>query len=248
MTTVAELHTLTGAYAAHALPESERSAFEEHLASCAACAQEVAEFSATVARLGVAESVTPPPELKARVLAQVASVRQLAPMVEEEDRPVATRSRRGRALTRVALAASVLLATAAGTLAVQQHQDAQQARSETAAVRQQSASVSTLLTAPDARTATASASGGVGTVVWSQSRGQAAFLAGNLPKLASDRVYQLWYNDGGTMRPAGLLPASTGALLLSGRIDGASGVGVTVEPSGGSAHPTSSPTMLLAFT
>ncbi|WP_035799312.1 anti-sigma factor [Kitasatospora mediocidica] len=247
MTTVAELHTLTGAYATHALPEVERSAFEEHLAICPSCAREVAEFSATVARLGLAETVVPAPELKQRVLAQAATVRQLAPTVEEEDRPAAVRSRRGRMLGRLALAASVLLAVTAGGLAVQQHQDAQRARSETAAVRLQSAAVSSLLTAPDARTATTSSGGGVGTVVWSQSRDQAAFVAGSLPKLAADHVYQLWYNDAGTMRAAGLLPASSGALVLTGRIDGAVGVGVTVEPSGGSAHPSGAPVMLLPF-
>jgi anti-sigma factor RsiW len=34
----ADLHTLTGAYVLHALSESERAAFERHLADCAACA------------------------------------------------------------------------------------------------------------------------------------------------------------------------------------------------------------------
>ncbi|MFD5088620.1 zf-HC2 domain-containing protein, partial [Kitasatospora sp. NPDC058406] len=61
MTTGADLHTLTGAYAAHALPDPEREAFEEHLARCASCAQEVAEFATTLARLGAAETVTPAP-------------------------------------------------------------------------------------------------------------------------------------------------------------------------------------------
>ena len=51
----AELHTLTGAYALHALPEDERVAFERHLGACEACAQEVRELSATAARLGLAE-------------------------------------------------------------------------------------------------------------------------------------------------------------------------------------------------
>ncbi|WP_047470085.1 RskA family anti-sigma factor, partial [Streptomyces sp. M10] len=32
--TTAELHTLTGAYALHALPEEERAAFDRHLADC----------------------------------------------------------------------------------------------------------------------------------------------------------------------------------------------------------------------
>ena len=84
-------------------------------------------------------------------------------------------------------------------------------------------------------------------MVYSQSRGQAGFLASNLPSLPTDKTYQLWYNDHGTMRPAGLLPSSNGSLLLGGRIDGAAGIGVTVEPAGGSRTPTSAPLMLLSF-
>ncbi len=245
MTTVADLHTLTGAYATHALPEAERPAFEVHLASCRACAQEVAEFAATASRLGLAETLTPPPELRRRVLAEIPSIRQLPPLVEES-RPAPAGRRKGR-WTGFALAASVALAVALGGLAVQQHQQAQQARSTATAVEQRAAAVSALLTAPDARTVTAGDGTGVGTVVWSQSRGQAAFVAGGLPALPSGKVYQLWFNDAGTMRPAGLLPSSSSTTLLNGPINGAAGVGVTVEPSGGSAHPSGAPVMLLPF-
>ncbi|MGW4275741.1 RskA family anti-sigma factor, partial [Streptomyces seoulensis] len=55
MTTM-DLHSMTGAYALHALPDDERAAFERHLAGCASCAQEVAEFAATAARLALASS------------------------------------------------------------------------------------------------------------------------------------------------------------------------------------------------
>ncbi|MEU9045276.1 MULTISPECIES: hypothetical protein [unclassified Kitasatospora] len=37
-------------------------------------------------------------------------------------------------------------------------------------------------------------------------------------------------------------------LLLTGPLNGASGIGVTAEPTGGSAHPTTAPVMLLSFT
>jgi anti-sigma factor RsiW len=50
-----ELHTLTGAYAAAALPEEEREAFERHLRDCAACRQEVRELRAPAVG-GVAEA------------------------------------------------------------------------------------------------------------------------------------------------------------------------------------------------
>lgn len=179
MTTTADLHTLTGAYAAHALGEAERHAFEEHLAQCPACAQEVREFTATLARLGSAEAVVPPAELKARVLAGIGTVRQLAPASSEPDQDGAGRrpGRLARQWPKLALAASVAVAAALGGLAYQQHDQAEQAKAEAAVLQQQQARFSTLLTAPDARTSTATAAGGVGTVVWSQSLGQAGFLA-----------------------------------------------------------------------
>ncbi|MFB7667990.1 anti-sigma factor [Kitasatospora sp. NPDC056138] len=96
-------------------------------------------------------------------------------------------------------------------------------------------------------TGTATAGPGVGTVVRSHSRGQAGVLAAGMPDLPQGRTYELWFNDAGTMRPAGLLPTGDGSLLLTGAIDGAPGIGVTVEPAGGSQRPSGQPVMLLPF-
>ncbi|MET7439499.1 zf-HC2 domain-containing protein, partial [Streptomyces sp. NPDC005568] len=58
MSTV-DLHTLTGAYALHALSEDERGAFERHAADCEACTEEVRELTETAARLALAVSAVP---------------------------------------------------------------------------------------------------------------------------------------------------------------------------------------------
>ncbi|WP_405010185.1 anti-sigma factor domain-containing protein [Kitasatospora sp. NBC_01539] len=247
MTIGADLHTLTGAYAAHALDGAERDAFERHLAACPACDQEVREFAATLARLGAAETAVPPAELRARVMAGIGSVRQLAPPTAAPESGGRRLGRLARQWPKFALAASVALAAALGGLAVQQHDRAEVADARAAQLQQQQDRFSGLLTAPDARTATAAAGSGVGTVVWSESRGQAGFLASGMPALPEGTTYEVWFNDAGTMRPAGLLPASDGSLLLQGPIDGAAGIGVTVEPEGGSAHPSGDPVMLLPF-
>lgn len=51
------------------------------------------------------------------------------------------------------------------------------------------------------------------------------------------------------MRSAGLMnrAATSGTVLLDGPVDGASAIGITVEPAGGSAQPTSAPLALLTF-
>src|SRR6478752_4991281 len=107
--TTSDLHTLTGAYALHALDADERGRFERHAADCEACAQEVRELTATAARLGLAETVVTAPELKTRVMRHITTVRQEAPRTAAPAPPVPVlrRVRRPRGLSRWALAACV---------------------------------------------------------------------------------------------------------------------------------------------
>ncbi|WP_030548954.1 anti-sigma factor domain-containing protein [Streptomyces albus] len=293
------MHTLTGAYALHALPEDERARFERHLAVCTACEQEVLELSATAGRLGSAVSVEPPPEMREQVLARITSVRQDPPGVPRPARPESSRphgarphsagirdtgtrgagtrgarpdagggedgggrtraaggGRRGsRGISYFVLAACLaVLAGGLGGVAVWQRQEARDARAEARAAERRSEQLALVLTAPDARTGSAPLGDGAnGTVVVSRSEDRAAFLASGLPELPGGKVYQLWFDDGGTMRSAGLLTlaagedtgSAAGAVLMEGRVGGAGGVGVTVEPAGGSPQPTTEPLALM---
>ncbi|WP_411084473.1 anti-sigma factor domain-containing protein [Streptomyces sp. cmx-18-6] len=243
----AELHTLTGAYALHALPDPERREFERHLDDCEACAQEVRELSATAARLGLAVTETPPRELRERVLREITTVRQEAPAQARRERPGGGRTGRWSAY---GLAACIAAAAAFGGVAVWQNQVAQDARQEANQAQQQNRLLAQVLSAPDAKTSSGELTGGArGTVVVSQEENRAVFLASGMERPPSGKVYQLWYNDGGTMRSAGLMnpSASDDAVLLDGPVDRATGMGITVEPAGGSAEPTSSPVALMDF-
>ncbi|MDQ0983536.1 anti-sigma factor [Streptomyces sp. V2I9] len=244
----AELHTLTGAYALHALPDSELLAFERHLADCEACTQEVRELSATAARLGLAVAGTPSPELRGRVLREIRTVRQEAPARGRPERSGGG-GRTGRWYA-YALAACVAAAAAFGGVAVWQNQVAQDARREADRAQRQNEALARVLSAPDAKTSSGELTGGAhGTVVVSRGLDRAVFLASGMERPPSGKVYQLWFNDAGTMRSAGLMDpkASDDAILLDGPVDRASGMGITVEPAGGSAEPTSSPVALMDF-
>ncbi|MER5632410.1 anti-sigma factor [Streptomyces nitrosporeus] len=245
----AELHTLTGAYALHALPDDERRAFRRHLSACEPCAQEVRELSATAARLGLAVSVPAPPGLRERVLREVTTVRQEPPEEGRGARPVSL-LRRTRRLPAYALAACLAAAVAFGGVAVWQNQVARDARQEAREARQQNERVSQVLAAPDARTASAGlAGGGRSTVVVSRDVDRAVFVAVGLEELPRDKVYQLWFDEAGAMRPAGLVTADRAgeAVLMDGPVGRASGMGVTVEPAGGSEQPTTPPLGLMGF-
>lgn len=215
----AELHTLTGAYALDAVSDVERAGFERHLGECAACRQEVAELRATGARLGVAETVGPPPELKALVLAGVARTRQLPPRVPA---PRREKPRRGKAFgLRVALlgaAAAAVVAVGVGVVTPSAPP----------------APVDSVLSAPDA-TAIQGVGDGSATLVVSRSRNQAVLLASGLPALDAGHVYQVWLIRAGEAHSAGILQPR---MLMSDIPPGTDRIGITVEPAGGSPGPT----------
>ncbi|MGW2785356.1 anti-sigma factor [Streptomyces populi] len=236
MTAAEDPHQLVGAYVLHALPAAEEASFENHLAGCAACRNEVAELSEVTLRLASAQDATPSPELRRNVLERIAHTRQ--------ERPSRTLPFRRRAL-RTALAACLALAAALGGVAVWQHTRAEDARAEVSAQKAQASALSDLLTARDATISTQRLDDGADIgVVSSRSQGRAAFIASDLPRLGNDQVYELWYAaESGALRPAGLLPGSGGgqARLLHGSLDDVSAVGITAEPAGGSRQPTSKP-------
>ncbi|MER5252789.1 MULTISPECIES: anti-sigma factor [unclassified Streptomyces] len=245
----ADLHTMTGAYVLHALSDEERTDFERHLEACEACAQEVRELAATAGRLARAVSVAPPPAMKAEVLRQIATVRQLPPHTPAPGRTTGGTGR-GRQLSRFALAACLAVAAGFGGIAVWQHQRAEDAGERTQQAQRQAEQLAQVLAAPDAKASTARlADGATGTVVVAKSLDQAAFVAAKMPRPPSGKVYQLWFNDDGTMRSAGLMDPARGteAVLLDGPVDQASGIGITVEPTGGSEEPTSDPVALMNF-
>ncbi|GGL14279.1 hypothetical protein Sme01_06510 [Sphaerisporangium melleum] len=117
-------------------------------------------------------------------------------------------------------------------------------------VRRAGEQVSAVLAAPDARLATATGKNGRGTVVLSRSRGGMVFLASGLAPLPGDRTYQLWQIAPDRIRSAGLLSTDpTGATppTVTTPTPGATKLGVTVEPAGGSSQPTTKPLLLVTL-
>ncbi|MGV9943884.1 anti-sigma factor [Streptomyces sp. NPDC003401] len=244
--TATDLHAMTGAYALHALDGEERAAFERHLASCDACGQEVAEFAATAGRLAGAATVRVRPAVREQVLRRITTVRQVPPGAAAAER-VRRGGWGGRALGRWALAACVAAAAASGGTAVWQYGCAQGALDRAARVERHAADVAGVLAAPDARSRSARMAGGAGTLVVSAGRDRAVFAVSGTATPPRGKVYQLWFADGGRMRSAGLMDPgrSSQTVLMEGAVDGASGIGITVEPAGGSKQPTSAPIALL---
>ncbi|MFG3409473.1 anti-sigma factor domain-containing protein [Streptomyces sp. NPDC048142] len=246
-----DLHTLTGAYAMDALSDTERAAFERHLSGCEACTQETAELTATSARLGLAVSVTPRAGLRDEVLRRITTVRQETPREAGAATSIPRAAARRTILSRWALAACVAAAAAFGGTAVWQHQRAEDALDQARQARQatqDAGRVSAVLAAPDARSGSAKlGEGATGTVVVSRSQDKAVFAVSGMTPPPKGKTYQLWFDEDGGMRSAGLMEPgrSEQTVLMSGAVSGASGMGITVEPAGGSEQPTSAPVALM---
>ena len=82
------------------------------------------------------------------------------------------------------------------------------------------------------------------TVAYTPGEADALLVGTNLPRPPAGRVYELWYQpaDGADMRPAGTFVPTDGSVVSKVRL-GPSFVAlaVSVEPQGGSLHPTSEP-------
>jgi anti-sigma-K factor RskA len=250
-----DLHTLSGAYALNALDDDERDRFERHLRGCRACEAEVRDFTATATVLGLAWAAEPPPGLKERVMTATALTRQFPPEVANpptaKRRPPAPHpsARRSSLVPRLGLAvgAAGLAATAVVSVVAVRTQD------RLNSVQAHAAAVTAVLSAPDARIASASTTaGGTATVVVSAARREIVFTSSGLRPLPSSEVYELWFLGPGTPRRAGLVPAasrknggSTAPVLASGLAPGDK-IGVTVEPAGGTNAPTTPPIVVLA--
>ncbi|MFJ4880741.1 anti-sigma factor domain-containing protein [Streptomyces sp. NPDC088745] len=240
-----DAHALVAAYVLGALEAGERGAFEDHLQACETCQMEAAEFEATAARLAAAVALPPPTAAKAQVMAAIDGVRQSPPRIPGAAAPALGGVLRRKALP-LALAASVAAAVFGGTT-VWQLRDGQELRQQARQAQQQLDAVSAVLAAPDARSVRGrAANGATVTIVASKRQNGAVLTATSLPALGAGKIYQLWLDYGGTMRPAGFIDGD-GTVVLTGDPADAGAVGLTLEPAGGSPQPTSAPLLLMSL-
>ncbi len=228
-----DLHDLAPLYAVDALEPAERAGFEAHLARCPECRAEVVEYAEVGAHLAAGTAVEPPAELRASVLSAVHGTRPepVAPVI-----PLQDRRRRLRRSVLAGAAAAVLvpgIALGGWGLGVQWEQRQQEQSAEAAQARE-----NRLLAAPDVTTRSLDIDGTAGTLVLSREQDTALFVAGGLPDPGEGREYQLWLVQGETPVPNVRFQGGDVRIWLSGDVETAGAVAMTVEPDGGSSTPT----------
>lgn len=234
-----DLHALTGAYAVDALEDLERARFQRHLEECPDCAAEVLSLREAAALVSLDEVPPLPDHLRSQVLAEVSTVRPLPPVLPAQEAVRGTARRFPRLVA--AAAAAVILVAGVGIGSWQPWH--QEPRSEVT-------TASRVIDAADAQQASEKMpGGGRATVVHSAELNRVVVMTENMPQAPLDRTYELWLQDTkGVMRPAGTLSGGADTtVVLDGGLAGSTGVGITLEPAGGSDKPTGSPLALFSL-
>jgi anti-sigma-K factor RskA len=244
------------AYSTDATDADEQRAGEAVVPADLALAADVQARRDTTGELGAAVAEDPPPrpgqaalDAAAQMPQQATAARDRMPQeVRPEPSSEPTRGTRPpsrlrtQALAGLAAAATVAALTA-GTLAWRTNQE-----NEELAARQ--AVVVEVLSAPDASATSRDViGGGRGTVVSSAEQGQSIFVASDLRARPESQTYQLWLIGPAGAASAGLVDPAGGDVtrLLDTPAGEVTQIGLSVEPAGGSPHPTN-PVLLVAIT
>ena len=268
-----DIHGLSGAYAVDAVDDVERTRFEAHMAGCSQCRAEVSSLRAAAAELSSTTMTTPPSSLRASVLRDISAVRPLPPQMTSAEsppaEPVATsaptsaptwppapapdlpnsldskRAERAERTRRAPLRQWLVGVAAAAVLAtggvVWQPWASDNNTVQLTAMEQ-------VLQARDAQRFEQKVGDATATIVRSPGLKKAVIVTANMPDAPAGKVYELWLQQGTEMVPAGLMPAGqANTVLLDGDAATAAGVGITVEPAGGSEKPTLPPVAVINF-
>lgn len=218
------LHDLTAAYALDALDNEDARAYEEHLAHCERCRDELASFSETAGALAYAvDSPAPPPELRARILQEAA--RERSNVVPLRPRWVAPLAAVAAVAACAAIALGLWAASLSGKLDSKNEALARQTR------------VAEILASPGAQ----KVSFARGSLVVDPG-GRAALVVRDLREAAPGKTYEAWVADGGAPEAAGVFDGGRAvAFPLERPVASGATVMVTEEKDGGVDAPTQTP-------
>jgi len=216
------LHDYTAAYALDALDREEAARYEEHLATCEECQEQLAQLSGGAGALAFAvESPAPPPELRSRILDAARGERpNVKPL-----RP------RWAAATFAVAAVAAVAAIGLGIWSASLSRSLDNERS----ARQRLEHVLTTPTASVVRVTGQSS----GTLLVTPS-GNATLIVSQLPQAPKGRIYETWVIKDNKPVRAGTFPGggSTVIIPLDRNVPKGAIVAVTLEEKPGADAPT----------
>jgi anti-sigma-K factor RskA len=222
------------AYAIGALDRDSRIALEAHMPGCPTCQAELASFRAVSETLLKAiPPVRPPLSLR----------RQLQNRLPAN--LVTKQAWWSWSLPQVGMAALIFLLLLLNISSFFQFQNLRSIQAKQSRQLETDRVALAMLAYPETKTVPIHADGLAGTILLDKERSAAVILAWDLPALPSEQSYQIWLIDPqGGRTSAGVFAANAGSAFTSievqvtGSLAKYVGLGVTVEPAGGSPQPT----------
>jgi len=235
------------AYALGALDENEARRLEEHLESCQACQAELADYTAVSDGL---LSALPPQEPRPGLRKQL---RARLP-----DNRAASGARSSWSLPRisfgqVAAAVAFVLLLGLNLYSALQTRRLQGQQAELAQRMDAEQSAIAMLAYPGTQKISIY-EGAAGSLLLNAETNTAVLFTWDLPELPDDQTYQIWLIDAGGNRVSGGLfetspenEYTTVRVAASSPLDDFVGLGVTIEPWGGSPGPTGANVLKVSF-
>jgi anti-sigma-K factor RskA len=221
-------------YALGALAGDEVRALEAHLRSCDSCRAELAEYRAVSDGLLTALPPRPPSAaLRKRLQSQLPSAQKKA------------QSRFVWSFGKLALAGALALLLLMNVFSFIQMREIQKQQAALAQQVKTSQFALSMLAYPGTQAIPIAADNLTGSVLLDRERNTAALVMWHLPELSEDQTYQAWLiqPDGqrvsaGIFRPQKDESYTTKPVYPKQDLSSFVGIGVTVEPAGGSEQPT----------
>jgi len=222
------------AYAVGALDADEIAALEAHLERCASCRTELAEYRAMSESLLMA---VPPKQPSAMLRRRLQS--QL-PGARKKSLPKFTWD-----FYRLAAGIAIIALLAMNLVYLNQTRQIQKQQAELASQMNDTQFALAMLSYPGVERLSIDSDNLAGSFLLDNDRNVAALIVWNMPQLSKDQTYQAWLIDpqgervsAGIFRPQTDQTYTTQIITADKGFSNYVGIGVTVEPAGGSDQPT----------
>lgn len=222
------------AYAIGALDPGEVAALEAHLSACGICRDELSAYrSVSDAMLLSVRPQKPPAALRRHLQERISNSRKVV------------RPKFSWSFAQISIGFAVIFLLALSTFSFLQMQQLTRQQEQLTRQMQTSQIALAALAYPETQTLPLSGENITGTLLLAREQNVAVIIAWDLPALQSSQTYQIWLIDpqgkrtsGGIFTPQVELPYTSVQVFSPESLSGFIGIGVTIEPSGGSPQPT----------
>lgn len=222
------------AYALGALDAEDAAALEVHLQRCESCRDQLAAYRATSDNLLMSlPSQNPSAALRKRLQRHLPSAQKAA------------RSRPNWSFSRVAVGIAIVLLLALNVFSISQVRALQRQQTLLMDQIQSGQAALVMLSYPHTQSFPINAASVTGSLLLDTEYNNAVLILRGLPAISDDQTYQVWLiapneerTSAGLLRPQTDLPFITEPIDSTGDLANFVGVGMTIEPAGGSDSPT----------